>query len=203
MGSLTTRVIRTLDELDELALVWDPLLERSANTSLFLSWGWVLTWSRIYLTGSELFVIVITDGAEPVAIALLWKERSHTARLIPVRTLRFLGSGEACSDYFDLIVQEAIRGGCREFDFLRGDEPTSFAGPALIDEISSCECSTSTPGVLHASLPDRSLRVPSSMPRVYLDSSGTRDRTHHSQSRPVRRAFTSRMPGADTKCLMN
>jgi len=104
--TVSTRVFRTLAELQELADSWNDLLERSLNDNVFLTWEWISTWASIYLSGDELFVVAVFDGGSPVAIAPFWLQRSQTAGVFPVRVLRFLGSSGVCSDHLDVIVQK-------------------------------------------------------------------------------------------------
>ncbi|UCG85499.1 MAG: GNAT family N-acetyltransferase [Gemmatimonadota bacterium] len=104
--TISTRVFRKLADLQEIAGFWNDLLERSLNDNLFLTWEWISTWVSNYLSGDDLFVIVVYDDGFPVAIAPLWLERRRTAGMFPVRVLRFLGSSGVCSDYLDVIVQK-------------------------------------------------------------------------------------------------
>jgi CelD/BcsL family acetyltransferase involved in cellulose biosynthesis len=102
----TVRVFRHLDELQQLAGVWNDLLKCSLNDNLFLTWEWVSTWSSMYLSRDELFVIAVYEEGSVVAIAPFWIQRRRTAGVVPVRVLRFLGSRGVCSDYLDVIVQK-------------------------------------------------------------------------------------------------
>ena len=104
MSTVSVRLIRKLDELEGLRDIWDVLLKRSASDNLFLSWEWISTWSRVYLKGDELFVIVVYEGEEIVAIAPWWLDKQRVAGLFALRKLRFLGTGDVCSDYLDIIV---------------------------------------------------------------------------------------------------
>jgi CelD/BcsL family acetyltransferase involved in cellulose biosynthesis len=102
----SSRVFRTLAELQELADSWNDLLKRSLNDNVFLTWEWISTWTSAYLSGEELFVVALFDDGSLVAIAPFWLQRSRTAGVFPVRVLRFLGSSGVCSDYLDVIVQK-------------------------------------------------------------------------------------------------
>ncbi len=104
--TISTRVIRTFDGLQDLAAFWNDLLERSLNDNLFLTWEWISTWASVYLRGDELFVIAVFDDGQPVAIAPFWLDRTRTAGVFPLRVLRFIGSWGVCSDYLDVIVQK-------------------------------------------------------------------------------------------------
>jgi CelD/BcsL family acetyltransferase involved in cellulose biosynthesis len=104
MSRISCRVIRTLDELQAFSDVWNPLLERSPNNTVFLTWEWISTWCKAYLKGDEPFVVVVECDGKLVAIAPLWRERVRVAGFVSVRRLRFLGTGDVCSDYLDVIA---------------------------------------------------------------------------------------------------
>lgn len=107
MGETTSsRVVRSLEELRELAGAWDDLLARSLNNNLFLTWDWISNWAKVYVTDGQLFVVAVYDREQLVAVAPFWIQRERCGRICRTRTLRFLGVGEVCSDYLDVIVQE-------------------------------------------------------------------------------------------------
>jgi CelD/BcsL family acetyltransferase involved in cellulose biosynthesis len=107
MGETTSsRVVRNLDELRELAGAWDDLLARSLSDNVFLTWEWISNWARVYVSGGQLFVIAVYDQSQLVAVAPFWIQRVRTGGIFRTRTLRFIGVGEVCSDYLDVIVQE-------------------------------------------------------------------------------------------------
>lgn len=106
---ISTQVVRTREEFPRLQTAWKDLLSRSLSDNPFLSWEWISTWVEVYSKEDNLFVMVVTDGDTPVAIAPLWLDRRRIFGLPSVRVLRFLGAGEVCSDYLDIIVAEHDR----------------------------------------------------------------------------------------------
>jgi CelD/BcsL family acetyltransferase involved in cellulose biosynthesis len=107
MGETTSsRVVRSLEELRELAGDWDDLLARSSNDNVFLTWEWISNWAKIYMSDGQLFVIAVYDRDQLVAVAPFWIQRVRIGGIFRTRTLRFLGVGEVCADYLDVIVQK-------------------------------------------------------------------------------------------------
>lgn len=104
MPAISTRLIRSLEEFGPLEDVWNPLLKRSLNDNPFLTWEWVSTWVSVYVNPDDLFVIAVYREDELIAIAPFWLDRVRLGGILSVRTLRFLGAGELCPDYLDLIV---------------------------------------------------------------------------------------------------
>jgi CelD/BcsL family acetyltransferase involved in cellulose biosynthesis len=87
--------IRTADELAALAPEWNCL----AGGIPFRRHEWMATWQRCY--GGELFVVAVrTSSGALVGIAPWYVDRS----LPNGRVVRFLGSGEACSDYLGILA---------------------------------------------------------------------------------------------------
>ena len=90
---------------------WNELLRASDSDNPFLTWEWLHTW-WVHLRGSsELRLIVVRSGDELIAIAPL---RLVNGPLPFLSRLEFLGTGEAGSDYLDLIVRRG-----RETDAVR------------------------------------------------------------------------------------
>jgi CelD/BcsL family acetyltransferase involved in cellulose biosynthesis len=100
-------VQRTESTADFAALKaeWSELLEASAADGLFLTWDWLYTWWRHVAGGRELFLLTVRRGSELVAIAPLALAPARLERLVPFRSLEFLGAGTIGSDYLDLIAR--------------------------------------------------------------------------------------------------
>jgi CelD/BcsL family acetyltransferase involved in cellulose biosynthesis len=81
---------------------WNELLRASAADCPFLTWEWMHTWWKHLGGGSSLQIAVVRDGQELIGLAPL---RDTAPRLKPLSTLEFLGTGEAGSDYLDIIVR--------------------------------------------------------------------------------------------------
>lgn len=81
---------------------WNELLRASGADCPFLTWEWLHSWWRHLGDASALRIVTVRAGDELIAIAPLRESAS------PVKwfsTLEFLGTGEAGSDYLDLIVR--------------------------------------------------------------------------------------------------
>jgi CelD/BcsL family acetyltransferase involved in cellulose biosynthesis len=99
------RIDNTVD-LDSLRDEWNGLLETSSANSVFLTWEWLRTWWKYLAEGRQLQVVALRHGGELIAVAPLGIRRASLRRLFPFRSVDFLGSGTAGSDYLDLIVRQ-------------------------------------------------------------------------------------------------
>lgn len=99
------RVVRfaTLEELAPLAEDWDRL----AQSVPFRSWAWLSTWWRHYGPqpggpARELFVLGVFDHLLRLVAVAPWY---RTATAASGNVVRFLGSGEVCSDYLSVLCE--------------------------------------------------------------------------------------------------
>jgi CelD/BcsL family acetyltransferase involved in cellulose biosynthesis len=81
---------------------WNELLHASDSDTPFLTWEWLHTWWAHLRGSSALRLIVVRSGDEVIAIAPL---RLVSGPLPFLSRLEFLGTGDAGSDYLDLIVR--------------------------------------------------------------------------------------------------
>jgi CelD/BcsL family acetyltransferase involved in cellulose biosynthesis len=107
-----TRLIRSLDELESLGAAWTALLKRSSCDNIFLTHEWMSSWARAYLTEGQLFTLVVCEEDQPVALAPLWIQTHKVGPFVSHRELKFLGTGDVCSDYLDIIAQTRNRETC-------------------------------------------------------------------------------------------
>lgn len=107
---LTSTVIRDTEQFRELKDEWSLLLEECSSACLFLTWEWMFHW-WLHLAGQrKLFLVVVRRGEKVIAIAPLVQQQSRFLRLMPFRTLEFIGTGVAGSDYLSVL----IKSGCEE-----------------------------------------------------------------------------------------
>jgi len=102
---LTVERIEDAQRFADLAPEWDALMDDSAADNLFLTWEWLYTWWRHLAGRRRLFLLTVRRGRELVAIAPLAVAPPQLKRLLPFRSLQFLGTGTVGSDYLDLIVR--------------------------------------------------------------------------------------------------
>ena len=99
---------RTLDEVAPLATDWDRL----ARGVPFRSWAWASNWWRHYghdpgepRSKTSLFILGVLDRAgELIGIAPWYVEKSAAGG----RVVRFLGTGEVCSDYLSVLSRPGM-----------------------------------------------------------------------------------------------
>ncbi len=101
-------MIETIEDaagFEKLRDEWDTLLETSASNCFFLTWEWLYPWWK-HLSGDRtLRIVTLRSGGELVAIAPLASRPRRLARLVPFRSLEFIGADRVCSDYLDLIIK--------------------------------------------------------------------------------------------------
>jgi len=93
--------LTSLGDLDGLRGEWNEL----AGSVPFRSWEWLETWWRIYQQAasrqtSELFTLAVFDEAGRLAGLAPWYLQRSTSQ---GRVVRFLGSGEVCSEYLGIL----------------------------------------------------------------------------------------------------
>ena len=94
-------VIDSLWGFTALRPEWNSLLRASASASPFLTWEWLHTWWQ-YLSGSsQLRILAVRAGTELIAVAPF----RFTTRTAHLASLDMLGTGEAGSDYLDVIIR--------------------------------------------------------------------------------------------------
>ena len=97
--------ITTTTDFLGLAGCWNSLLAGSAAESIFLTWEWISNWWKVYGKENALRVLVARDGnGEAVAIAPFYTHERIVMSKVPVREIRFLGTGgDVSPDYLDII----------------------------------------------------------------------------------------------------
>ena len=81
---------------------WNALLRASASDSPFLTWDWLHTWWTHLGGSSRLRIAAVRAGQELIALAPF---RITEGRVAFLSRLDMLGTGEAGSDYLDVIVR--------------------------------------------------------------------------------------------------
>ena len=102
---LTVQRTESTDGFAALQAEWTELLEASTADGLFLTWDWLYTWWTHLAGDRRLFLLTVRRGSELVAIAPLALAPARLERLVPFRSLEFMGTGAVGSDYLDLIAR--------------------------------------------------------------------------------------------------
>jgi CelD/BcsL family acetyltransferase involved in cellulose biosynthesis len=90
--------------LTELRSAWDCLLQSTEATSPFLTWEWLHPWWR-YLSGSSpLRMLAVDAGNRLIAVAPF----RATTGIAGLPCLDLLGTGDAGSDYLDVIIRSGF-----------------------------------------------------------------------------------------------
>ena len=105
MTGAVVETIRDVEGFAKLQPAWGALLQSSSANCLFLTWEWLFTWWRYLADDRELCLLTVRNGDELLAIAPLAVRAFSWGRLLSLRSLEFLGTGSAGSDYLDVIVK--------------------------------------------------------------------------------------------------
>ncbi len=95
-----------LSEIVELKSEWEDLLKRAANTSVFMTWEWFVTWWEVYGSDHELWWLVVKDeNKKLIGGAPFYIRRHRNGLMLPHRELRFVGTGAPVApEHLDILV---------------------------------------------------------------------------------------------------
>ena len=97
--NFSIRVVQSNREFAELKSAWDNI-----NQNPLQSFDWHFAWWKHFGDGCQLQIYCLESNGEVVGIAPFFKDR-----WLSQSRLRFIGSGSACTDYADVIVDPSIR----------------------------------------------------------------------------------------------
>ena len=117
---LSIRLVRSTEEFAELETAWNRLAENPLS-----GFRWHFEWWTQFGDGSQLQIYCLENHGEVVGIAPFFQDR-----WLGQSRLRFVGSGKACTDYADLIVDRNYR---QAFIAAIANETPHFAGVELIE----------------------------------------------------------------------
>jgi CelD/BcsL family acetyltransferase involved in cellulose biosynthesis len=103
---LSTAVIDTNEGFEALSAEWGELLQASASDNFFLSWEWLRTWWRHLAGDCKLHIVTVRQEGRLLGLAPLVLRPRRWLRLMPFRTLEFLGRGNVGSDYLSVVVRK-------------------------------------------------------------------------------------------------
>jgi CelD/BcsL family acetyltransferase involved in cellulose biosynthesis len=104
---LSTAIIDTKEAFEALRGEWDELLQASAHNNFFLTWDWLHTWWQHLSGDTRLHVVTVRDAdGRLVALAPLALRPRRWLRLMPFRTIEFMGRGNVGSDYLSVFARK-------------------------------------------------------------------------------------------------
>jgi CelD/BcsL family acetyltransferase involved in cellulose biosynthesis len=96
------RLIDTMEKWERLSPEWNGLLAESCSNTVFLTWEWLSSWAECYLNADRsLFIVAVYSNDKLAGVAPWYLHRDKYAGF-SFRTIRFLGTPEAGSDYLDV-----------------------------------------------------------------------------------------------------
>jgi CelD/BcsL family acetyltransferase involved in cellulose biosynthesis len=98
-------VVEDARAFDALRGEWTELLNDSEADNVFLTWEWLFTWWKHLAGERTLHLLLVRSEAKLLAIAPFARSAPRVARMLPLPSLEFLGSGTVGSDYLDVIIR--------------------------------------------------------------------------------------------------
>lgn len=105
---ITIEKIESREGFRALKEEWNELLGASGVDCIFLTWEWLYTWWLYLGEDRRLFIITVRRAGRLIAIAPLCQRPCRIRRLLPFRSLEFLGSGNVGSDFLNLIIRKGF-----------------------------------------------------------------------------------------------
>lgn len=140
-NNLKLSIIKTEKEFKKIHIEWNNLLNKSKSNNIFLTWEWLYTWWDEYKDiNKQLYIFAIRDKKELIGIAPFMLQgyqkinKNNPSDSKKFIAIEFLGTGEACSDYLDIISEQGKEFEvCRKiFEFLK---PLKFWNNIFLREI--------------------------------------------------------------------
>jgi CelD/BcsL family acetyltransferase involved in cellulose biosynthesis len=91
-GDIAVQFLTSADEFARLAPEWNRIHAQAAAASVFNSWLFQYQWWQVYGAGQPLRILVALERGETIGILALYIQKL-TVLGVPVRVLRFVGSG--------------------------------------------------------------------------------------------------------------
>lgn len=105
MSDYAIQILDSPEKFSAYRKRWDGLLSESSANTIFLTWEWVSAWIDSFIgKGRTLFILVLSKKNNIMCIAPWY---INTVRYGPfhLRSIEYLGSPEASSDYLDVITK--------------------------------------------------------------------------------------------------
>lgn len=100
-GGLTTDILTASDAVAQVCAIWRVL----PVPSIFLTWDWALCWWEVYGYDRHPYLVVVRDtSGRPVSLAPFARVDSHVGPLPAGRLLSWIGGGDVCADFLDIIA---------------------------------------------------------------------------------------------------
>ena len=99
------KIIDDIHEFRDLEADWNRLLSESDTDSIFLTWEWLYTWWETYSYKNQLYIILLCEGNMKIVGAAPFYFAYEKIYGKSMRVIKFISSGEVCSEYLDIIIQ--------------------------------------------------------------------------------------------------
>jgi len=106
MQIITSHIITSWSEVDQLKKSWNTLLHQSDADNIFLTWQWIDSWKKTCSANTKPFFVILKQAQQVVAIAPFYIQPYRLLKCINYNVLRFAGDQGIGSEYSNFIVQQ-------------------------------------------------------------------------------------------------
>jgi CelD/BcsL family acetyltransferase involved in cellulose biosynthesis len=99
-------LLKRIEQWDGLADEWDALVADSDDNNPFRCWSWLRGWWTHFGAGRSLVILTAREHGRLMGIAPLFVEVVRNP--FPVKTVRFLGGTDVCSEYLGLLIRQGV-----------------------------------------------------------------------------------------------
>ena len=103
---LRVELVEDDDTFLRMGPVWNRLVDEARVDHPFLRYEWVSTWWECFKPAGKLHILVVMEGAEPIAIAPLMFDQG---RVYGCAVRRLRGIANVYTERFDLILTQGKR----------------------------------------------------------------------------------------------
>jgi len=105
--SLKSETLTTWKEFEDLAEIWDELLNQSDSNNIFLTWDWINCWRKTASSPITPYIILLKEQNTVVAIAPFYQQTYQLLNSVKYNALRFAGDQGIGSEYSNFIVNNS------------------------------------------------------------------------------------------------
>ncbi len=109
--SLSIQCLQSAEAFEQLRAIWQSLERFDTACTPFNTWAWNSLWWQHHGTSRDtLALLVVSEGRRVVAIAPFYLHAARLCKVMPIQTLRFVGSGKDTStNYLNILALPAMR----------------------------------------------------------------------------------------------
>jgi CelD/BcsL family acetyltransferase involved in cellulose biosynthesis len=123
VASLSVELVQDQERFVRMGPIWNRLVDEAGIDHPFLRHEWVRTWWECFKPSGRLYILLVKEGSEPIAIAPLMLDQ---ARVYGCAVRRLRGIANVYTERFDLILTRRATEACRAIWKFLAEEASSW-----------------------------------------------------------------------------